>query len=272
MPTSYNGGTNFDWPTKGDTNWDTTVDTALGTISSHNHTGGGAGTQIATAAIASNAVTDTKIRLANNAALRARNAAGSDDVDVFKVSTSDKVEILAALLYGATSTETLTASGAISTTTARTLLDGTSLAMTLAAGNTGQIKVVININATVATVTPGTTTYANTVSLGQGGAVLYSYNNAQWVVLALSPSAHVSDDTQALSAAGTWNGWSKHVRCTGTTYTITTPNGYSGQTVVVENAASGNVTFGGQVMATGTTYLYSYLNPGAAAWKRVALT
>jgi hypothetical protein len=241
MPTSYNGGTNFDWPTKGDTNWDTTVDTALGTISSHNHTGGGAGTQIATAAIASNAVTDTKIRLANNAALRARNAAGSDDVDVFKVSTSDKVEILAALLYGATSTETLTASGAISTTTARTLLDGTSLAMTLAAGNTGQIKVVININ-------------------------------AQWVVLALSPSAHVSDDTQALSAAGTWNGWSKHVRCTGTTYTITTPNGYSGQTVVVENAASGNVTFGGQVMATGTTYLYSYLNPGAAAWKRVALT
>jgi hypothetical protein len=270
MPTSYNGGTNFSWPTKGETGWDTTVDTALGTISSHDHTGGGAGTQIATAAIAANAVTDTKIRLANNAALRGRNAAGSADVDILKVTTADKLELLAPLLYGATSTETLTVSGAISTTTARTLLNGASLAMTLAAGNTGQIKVIVNIASTTATVTPGTTTYANAVSLGEGGAVIYGYHNSQWIVLALSPSAHITDDTQAFSAAGTWNGWSKRVACTGTTYTITTPDGQLGQQVIVNNAASGNVTFAGSVLATGTSYLYVYVQ--ASTWRRTQLT
>lgn len=42
--------------------------------------------------IAANAVDETKIRLSNNAALRARNAANSGDVNILKVNTSDRVE------------------------------------------------------------------------------------------------------------------------------------------------------------------------------------
>jgi hypothetical protein len=47
---------------------------------------------ISTDKIASNAVTDAKIRLANNAYLRARNAADSADVDMLKVNASDVIE------------------------------------------------------------------------------------------------------------------------------------------------------------------------------------
>lgn len=42
--------------------------------------------------IANNAVDDTKIRLSNNANLKARNAANSGDVNILKVNASDRVE------------------------------------------------------------------------------------------------------------------------------------------------------------------------------------
>lgn len=42
--------------------------------------------------IAANAVDETKIRLSNNANLRARNAANSGDVSIFKVNASDRIE------------------------------------------------------------------------------------------------------------------------------------------------------------------------------------
>jgi hypothetical protein len=100
MPTSYTSGLNFTAPSQGDTNWASTQDTANAAISAHDHTGGGKGLQIATAAIATNAVTDTKIRLANNAALRARNAAGSADVDLIKVNTSDAAVLPAVTSFG----------------------------------------------------------------------------------------------------------------------------------------------------------------------------
>lgn len=90
---AYSGGLNGTWPVKGDTNWDSVVDVFLTTLSSHGHTGTGDGVQIATAAIAANAVTDTKIRLANQAALRGRNSAGSADVNIAKVNASDHVEL-----------------------------------------------------------------------------------------------------------------------------------------------------------------------------------
>lgn len=43
MSKNYTGGLNFTWPTKGDTTWDITADTALGILSSHTHTGSGDG-------------------------------------------------------------------------------------------------------------------------------------------------------------------------------------------------------------------------------------
>lgn len=42
--------------------------------------------------IANNAVDENKVRLSNNANLRARNAAGSGDVSILKVNASDKIE------------------------------------------------------------------------------------------------------------------------------------------------------------------------------------
>lgn len=263
---NYTGGLNFTWPTKGDTNWDDEVDAALTTQSGHGHTGTGDGNPITAAGLAANSATDAKVRLSNNAALRARNAAGNADVDLLKLTTGDLLSFLRVFIFG--STETLTSSGAISVTTTVTVLNGSSIAMTLANGTEGQVKLVVNINSTTATVTPATTSGANTLSLGQHGAALLTYIGSEWRAM-VSPRVQVSDDSQSFSGAGTWDGFTNLVVCTGTTYTITTPNGTEGQTVMVRNQASGNVTFGGQVMATGTYYLYSYLNAG---WRRVALT
>lgn len=47
---------------------------------------------VTTGKIAADAVTDAKIRLGNNAYLRARNAANSADVDMLKVNASDVIE------------------------------------------------------------------------------------------------------------------------------------------------------------------------------------
>lgn len=48
---------------------------------------------VSTVKIASNAVDDTKIRLRNNNYLVARNAAGSADVNILRINSSDEVEI-----------------------------------------------------------------------------------------------------------------------------------------------------------------------------------
>ena len=172
--------------------------------------------------------------------------------------------------FALSSSETLTASGAISVTTSITILNGATIAMTLADGVPGQLKLIVNINSTPASVVPATTAGANSVSLGQNGAVLYLFLSGEWRAVCSTATTQVTDDVQSFAAAGTWNGYTKLVVATGTTYTITMPGtANDGQTVMVRNQASGNVTFGGQVMATGTYYLYSYLNAG---WRRVALT
>ena len=49
-------------------------------------------TQITTKFIADNAVTDTKILLANSAYLRGRNAANTADISIFKVNASNRIE------------------------------------------------------------------------------------------------------------------------------------------------------------------------------------
>lgn len=94
MAVSYTSGLNFDAPSKGDTDWDETEQAKDAKVSAHDHTGGGKGLPIETAAISANAVDSTKIRLANNTALRGRNAAGSADVDMFKLNTADVMELI----------------------------------------------------------------------------------------------------------------------------------------------------------------------------------
>lgn len=268
MSKSYTGGLDFTWPLKNENNWDDEADAALTEISAHDHTGGGNGTQVGLGGLANDSVRGTKILLANAEALRALNASAAS-TDLLRLSSSNILELLQSIALA--SSETLTGSGALSLATSVSVLNGSSLAMTLAAGVAGQLKLVLNIASTPATVTPSATTGVNTVSIGQNGWALYAYINSEWRVMP-GPVCNVSDalsSVQSFSGAGSWSGATDLVVCTGTTYTVTTPAGYDGQTVLVRNQASGNVTFGGAVMATGTYYFYSYLNAG---WRRVALT
>lgn len=268
MSKNYTGGLDFTWPLKNEDNWDDEADAALTEISAHDHTGGGNGAPVGLGGLANDSVRGTKILLANNEALRALNASAAA-AELLKLSTTNVLELLQSVAFA--TTETLTGSGALSLTTSISVLNGASLVMTLAAGTgVGQLKLVLNIASTPATVTPSATTGCNIVSIGQFGWALYIYVNSEWRVLP-GPVCNVTDalsSVQTFAAVGSWSGATNLVTCTGTTYTITTPAGYEGQTVIVSNQASGNVTFGGAVMATGTYYFYSYLNAG---WRRVAL-
>lgn len=92
MSKTYTGGLNGPWPTKGDTNWDTNVDTYLTTISGHAHTGSGDGVQLSTNSFAANSVTGAKILLANNESLNARNASAIS-TGILKLNASNQVEV-----------------------------------------------------------------------------------------------------------------------------------------------------------------------------------
>lgn len=82
-------------PTRGTTNWDTTMLTdTFQKISAHDHSGGGNGAPIGTGSLADNAITDLKMRLRNNQYLRSRNNAGNGDVNILKIGTDDKLQIM----------------------------------------------------------------------------------------------------------------------------------------------------------------------------------
>jgi hypothetical protein len=248
MPTSYSGGLNFSWPVKKDTNWDGTVDAALTAISGHDHTGGGKGAQINTSGLAADSVTGAKLRLDNAQYLRARNAAGSADVNLLRLDAGDLLDL--ARVLRVSSTETLAASGAISLTTSLTILNGASLAMTLANGQEGQLKFIVNIAATNATVTPATTSGANTVTLFQHGFIALVFLSGEWRVLRAVQSV-VTDDTTTYTTASPSN-------LTATTYryilntaggTITLQPGVEGQEVVFVNINASSTTVVGSVTA-----------------------
>ena len=267
MSQTYALGLTFIAPSEGDTSWASVEDAKHIRISQHDHTGGGMGTQIGTSALAADSVNATKIRLGNNTALRARNALDNADINLLKLDTTNVLNLQQVARLS--STESLSASGAISVATNITLLTGaSSLSMTLAAGVEGQIKWIVYTGTSSATITPASTTGANTIYIGPYGSVQLVYLGSEWRAISGS-RGHIVDDTEAFGAAGTWSGVSKHVVATGTTYTITTPAGYEGQTVMFSNQASGAVTFGGTSRATGTYWLYSYLNAG---WRAVQLT
>lgn len=108
MSKAYTSGLNFTGPTKGDTNFDVLMDALFELISAHGHHGTGDGDLITPGA---NTITDTMIRLANNAALRARNAAGAADVDLLKLNTADALELIALLTVPTRTTPATPASG-----------------------------------------------------------------------------------------------------------------------------------------------------------------
>lgn len=99
MSETLSSGLTITIPTLGETNWDQTIKlSCFQKISEHDHTGGGKGVQISTAAIADDAVTAAKFRLANDTYLRARNAANSADINLVKINASNNAEIGVATL------------------------------------------------------------------------------------------------------------------------------------------------------------------------------
>lgn len=81
-------------PTNGTKNWGTTLKTTTWTkISNHNHTGSGDGNQMVTGSYTNDSVTDPKIRLTNAGWLRSRNQAGSADVNLIRLNTSNEIEL-----------------------------------------------------------------------------------------------------------------------------------------------------------------------------------
>lgn len=202
MSKNYTGGlTITGFPTAGDTNWATGVDGAMDDISAHDHDeASGRGKQIPTAGIAADAVNDTKIRLRNAQSLRARNAADSADVDLLQLDSNNVLEI--ERVARLSSTETLVSSGAISVSTSLTILNGSSLAMTLAAGREGQLKFIVNINSTAATITPAATTGPNEVKLLQNGSVMYIYLSGEWRFVKGNPQGTTTNDAATAGDVG----------------------------------------------------------------------
>ncbi len=90
---TYTNGLTIKSPTRGTTNYEETLRNDTWTkISSHDHSAGGKGVQLGTAAILADAITDLKIRLRTNQYLRSRNNAGSGDVNLLKSNVDDVLE------------------------------------------------------------------------------------------------------------------------------------------------------------------------------------
>lgn len=97
MPVTISDGLTLIAPTAGDENYSTSFVNDFATpISGHDHTGSPNGSVLGTSALSDNAVTDAKIRLTNDGYLKARNAANSADVDLLKLSSSDKLRLASA--------------------------------------------------------------------------------------------------------------------------------------------------------------------------------
>lgn len=242
MSETYALGLSFIAPSEGDTSWASVEDAKNIRISQHDHTGGGMGAQITSAALAANAVGGAALRLANNTSLRARNYLDSADIDILKVSTTDNILSLQQF-FAMASTETVTAGPSVSNQTTVSLLNGTSLNLIMASGAAaGQLKVIVNINSTVATVTPNATAGPNTISLPQYGAAVMVFVNSEWRILAIHGGS-VTDDIQTTTASsGTYSITGRIFTFNNAGATTATFNvGAAGQRVTVYNIGAGSV-------------------------------
>lgn len=200
MSTSYTGGTNFSWPVKGETNWDTIVDAALSILSAHNHQGSGLGATLSTASYSADSVTGAKIRLNNNEALRARNAAGSADVDLLKLDTSNRFQLLGGVAFG--STETITSGAASASTVVTVVNPGSNITVTLPSGVTGQLKLFVTTSTTFnVTIAPGVSNTIDDVVIYPNGWAAYIYLNAAWQLLCGQKCVN-TDSVQSVSGGG----------------------------------------------------------------------
>lgn len=181
-------------PTLGDTNWDELIrDSCFLKISEHDHTGGGKGLQLATAAIQDSAITGAKIRLANNEALKGRNAANSADIQLIKVDTSDYVTVGPNTTDGTDNSRTyLTSAGSIGTT-------GSRGAYVLAAGNEdgtlpGRLQLSCGNVASA---------YLNLLTYGSQPIRFGTNNNNRWDIDSSGHFIPISNNSYDIGVAGT---------------------------------------------------------------------
>ncbi len=189
MPISYTGGISFSGPSAGDTNWHSVVDLIYTKISAHDHTGSGMGLQIATGALASDSVTAPKILLANNAALRARNAAASADVNLLKLSTGDITQLTNTMAFASTVQAITAAAGAFTVSSNLVTLSNAGAATATinvpTAAQAGQPVLVTNIGVGdyVVTITgrPAASDVATLVA--SGSMMLLPISTTTWAVI-----------------------------------------------------------------------------------------
>lgn len=135
-------GLTLTMPSQGATNWFATFKAMVEKISAHDHTGGGNGNKISSDALEDNIIDEDTLRISNNAYIRARNNAGSGDVNILKVTTSDGLSIAPATTFESSvtlSSPLPVASGGTGSATAsdaRTAL-GINLPLSVSDGGTG---------------------------------------------------------------------------------------------------------------------------------------
>lgn len=93
MTENINLGIDLTIPTAGETNWDSTMKTAMQNISGHDHTGGGKGNQLTSSAISASAINEGHVLFNNNQAFNAKTSGGTPG-GLFKMNTDNEFEIL----------------------------------------------------------------------------------------------------------------------------------------------------------------------------------
>jgi hypothetical protein len=100
MSETLSSGLTLTIPSEGEANWATEISSlCFQKISEHDHTGSGRGSQIGTAALIADSVTQTKIRLDNNGFIRARNFANSLDIAIVGLDTSNQTCLYGGSIY-----------------------------------------------------------------------------------------------------------------------------------------------------------------------------
>ena len=194
-------------PTRGTVNWDEVMkDDTFQKISEHDHTGSGKGLQIASGAIADDAITSPKILIANDTYIRMKNLAGTA-TNIFKFNALDKLEISQEVdLNGALDvSSTLTVGGDIDLNAAMDIsgiftanddivmpnltLDGTdailkSTSSFVMTNNQSSAANVTGISLTATAGNGGTVKYTvyrdGTADLMEKGEISFSYDGAAW--------------------------------------------------------------------------------------------
>lgn len=87
------GGLNFTYPAKGRANFSPLFDVLWAKISSHDHSGNGAGAQIQNTGIADLTIRPGKFNIQNEEFIDALDNAGTGRVDMIKINSDDLVEM-----------------------------------------------------------------------------------------------------------------------------------------------------------------------------------